>query len=112
QGPHRVVYRVELAGLCFYLKHNRVTDTRTWMRQFVRASKARQEFDSALAVAARGVPTAAPLALGEQPARHGGESYLITRGLEGCEPLNAFLARTMPRFDPRRRTRVRQRLAD
>jgi tRNA A-37 threonylcarbamoyl transferase component Bud32 len=112
QGPHRVVYRVELPGLCFYLKHNRVTDTRTWIRQLVRPSKARQEFDKALAVAARGVPTIAPLALGEQPARHGGESFLITRGLEACEPLNAFLARTLSRLDPLRRTRVRQRLAE
>src|SRR5262245_5181229 len=22
QGPHRIVYRVELPGLCFYIKHN------------------------------------------------------------------------------------------
>ena len=112
QGPHRIVYRVELPGLSFYLKHNRVTDTRTWIRQLVRPSKARQEFDRALAVAGRGVPTAAPLALGEQPARHGGESYLVTRSLEGCEPLNVFLARTMPQLDPPRRTLVRQRLCE
>ncbi len=112
QGPHRIVYRVELPGLCFYLKHNRVSDARTWMRQLVRPSKARLEYQSALAVAARGVPTVAPLALGEQPPLRGGESYFVTRGLDGCEPLNAFLARSIPRLPPERRTRVRQRLAD
>src|SRR5229473_552654 len=96
QGPHRIVYRVELPGLCFYLKHNRVNDTRAWLRQLVRSSKARQEFDRALEVAARGVPTVSPLALGEQPALHGGESYLITRDLQGCEPLNSLLAHTLP----------------
>jgi serine/threonine protein kinase len=111
QGPHRIVYRVELPGLCFYLKHNRVNDTRAWLRQLVRPSKARQEYDSALEIAARGVPTVSPLALGETPSLHSGESYLITRDLQGCEPLNSLLAHTLPRLSPVRRTRVRQRLA-
>jgi hypothetical protein len=111
QGPHRIVYRVELPGLCFYLKHNRVNDTRAWLRQLVRPSKARQEYDSALAIAARGVPTVSPLALGETPTLHGGESYLITRDLQGCEPLNSLLAHTLPRLSSMRRTQVRQRLA-
>jgi tRNA A-37 threonylcarbamoyl transferase component Bud32 len=112
QGPHRIVYRVELPGLSFYLKHNRVTDARTWLRQLVRPSKARCEYQSALAIAARGVPTVLPLAFGEQASLRGGESFLITRGLDGCIPLNLFLARTLPRLDPERRSRIRQRLAD
>jgi tRNA A-37 threonylcarbamoyl transferase component Bud32 len=112
QGPHRVVYRVELPGLSFYLKHNRVTDARSWLRQVVRTSKARQEYDSALAVAARGVPTVCALAVGEQSLWRGGESYLITRSLEPCETLNVFLAGTLPTLPPLRQTRVRQRLAD
>src|SRR5713101_9680642 len=37
-GPHRAVYRVDLPGLSCYLKHNRVTDLRTWVRQLVRPS--------------------------------------------------------------------------
>ena len=28
QGPHRIVYRVELPGLCFYVKHNFIHDQR------------------------------------------------------------------------------------
>jgi tRNA A-37 threonylcarbamoyl transferase component Bud32 len=111
QGPHRIVYRVELPGMCFYLKHNRVTDARAWLRQLVRPSKARREYDSMVAVAARGVPTVSPLALGERPALRGGESYLITRSLEGCEPLHVFLVHMLPQLAPARRTRVRQRLA-
>lgn len=112
QGPHRVVYRVELPGLCFYLKHNRVSDARAWLRRLIRPSKARQEYDSMVAVAARGVPTLAPLALGERPALRGGESYLITRGLHDCETLHAFLIHSLPRLAPDRRTQVRQHLAE
>jgi tRNA A-37 threonylcarbamoyl transferase component Bud32 len=78
----------------------------------VRVSKARQEYDRALEVAARGVPTVSPLALGEQPALAGGESYLITRDLQGCEPLNSLLAHTLPLLSLARRTRVRRQLAE
>ena len=39
-GSHRQVYRVNLPGLSFYLKHNRVRDVRTWVRQLVRPSTA------------------------------------------------------------------------
>src|SRR5262249_56594473 len=65
QGPHRIVYRVELPGLCFYVKHNLVHDQRAWFRQLVRPSKARMEFDRVMAAAARGIPTISPLALAE-----------------------------------------------
>src|SRR5579863_8085841 len=61
-GPHRIVYRVELPGLCFYIKHNLVHDQRTWLRHLVRPSKARVEFDRVTAAANRGVPTISPLA--------------------------------------------------
>src|SRR5260370_20058262 len=106
QGPHRIVYRVELPGLCFYLKHNRVNDTRAWLRQLVRPSKARQEYDRALEGAARGVPTVSPLAPGEQPAPAGGESYLITRDPQRCEPPHSLLAHTLQHVSPTRRTLV------
>lgn len=112
QGPHRVVYRVELPGLTFYLKHNLVPDSFAWIRQLVRRSKARMEYENAVAVAARGVPTVTPLALGESAClAHAGESYLITRSLDDTQPLNLFLAATLPALPPGRRTRLRQRLA-
>src|SRR5579862_1964957 len=94
QGPHRVVHRVALVdGQVIYIKHNLIPDFRSLMRQLVRPSKARMEFDRAVAVAARGVPTTAPLALGERLGLLGsGDSYLVTRALEGTETLNSFLA--------------------
>src|SRR5579871_2410724 len=57
QGAQRTVYRVTLPGLSFYLKHNRLTDLRAWLRELVRPAKARIEYGRALAVAARRVPT-------------------------------------------------------
>src|ERR1041385_569702 len=99
QGPHRVVYRVELPGLCFYVKHNFVHDQRSWFRQLVRPSKARIEFERACAAAERGIPTIAPLAVAERETRVGsGESILITRSVDNCLPLHFFLAAVLPTF--------------
>jgi tRNA A-37 threonylcarbamoyl transferase component Bud32 len=109
-GPHRTVYRVTLPGLDFHLKQYRLPDVRAWLRELVRPSKARMEHDRALAVAARGMPTVTPLALGE-PCRGTGDSFLITRTLQDVEPLGAFLQVVLPYWEPSRRTRLRQRLA-
>src|SRR5438046_2472449 len=80
KGPHRIVYRVDLQELSFYVKHNLMHDWPTWLRGLVRPSKARMEFDRAVGVAARHVPAYAVLALGEQQAFLGaGESFLISR---------------------------------
>ena len=112
QGPHRVVYRVELPGLCFYVKHNYVHDQRAWFRQLVRPSKARIEFDRVMAAAERGIPTISPLALAEEETHIGsGESILITQSLEDCIPLHFFLAAVLPTFTPPRASRLRQHLA-
>jgi tRNA A-37 threonylcarbamoyl transferase component Bud32 len=111
-GPHRTVYHVALPGLDFYLKHYRLADLRTWLRQIIRPAKARMEFDRALAVAARQVPTITPLGLGEGCARPGpSESFLVTRGLDNVEPLNIFIEQKLPTFDRSRSFRIRQRLA-
>ena len=112
-GPHRVVYRVTLPdGQVVYVKHNFVPDLRAWLRQMVRPSKARIELDQAAAVAARGVPTIEPLALGEREVFLGAcESYLVTRGLEGTQTLNTFLATTLVAMPAQRHAVVRHRLA-
>ncbi len=112
QGPHRVVYRVELPGLSFYVKHNFVHDQRAWFRQMVRQSKARLEFDRVVAATERGIPTIAPLALAEQETHVGsGESILITKSLEGCTPLHFFLAAVLPTYAEPLAARLRQQLA-
>src|SRR5687767_5675378 len=98
-GPHRIVYRVELPGLCFYVKHNFVHDSRAWFRQLVRPSKARIEFDRVMAAVERGIPTIYPLAIAEQETHVGsGESILITQSLDDCIPLHLFLAAVLPTF--------------
>ncbi|MBV9124151.1 MAG: phosphotransferase [Planctomycetes bacterium] len=113
QGPHRAVYRVELPDLTCYLKHNLLHNTRAWLRQWIRPSKARMEYQRALALAQRQVPTVVPLALGERCPRWGpGESYLITRSLEDTVPLQHFLESILPALPAPRRTRVRQALAE
>jgi tRNA A-37 threonylcarbamoyl transferase component Bud32 len=111
-GPHRTVYHVVLPELDFYLKHNRLADCRAKLREWLRPSKARSEYEHARTVAARQVPTFEPLALGEPcrgtPAR---DSFLIARALPETRPLNSFLETTLPQWPLRRRARLRQRLA-
>ncbi len=111
-GPHRTVYRVAHPQLSFYLKHYRLPDLRAWLRELIRPPKARMEFQRALAVAARRIPTVVPVALGEGRDRTGpNDSFLITRSLEDAEPVSLFLERTLPTFTAVRQTRIRQRLA-
>jgi tRNA A-37 threonylcarbamoyl transferase component Bud32 len=110
-GPHRTVYRVDLPVMNFYLKHNRVSDLRTWVRQLVRPSKAAMEFERAQAVAQRGIPTVTPLGLGEADRWGPSENFLVTRSLDATEPLSTFIDQTLPRLDAARQERVRRRLA-
>src|SRR5262245_230024 len=111
-GPHRSVYRVVLPGLDFHVKHDHPAGPRGRPRGLFRLGKARREFDRALAVARRGVPTLTPLAAGEACAAVGPHSgYLLTYTLPGAQPLHGFLERVLPGLGTRRRTRIRQRLA-
>src|SRR5438093_6282514 len=73
-GPHQTVYHVALPQIDFHLKHYRLANTRAWLRQCLRAAKARSEFEKALAVSCRGVPTATPLGYGETLGLGPGES--------------------------------------
>jgi hypothetical protein len=108
-GPHRTVYRVALPDFSFYLKHYRLTGLRAWLRQLVRPPKARTEFERAVAVAKRAVPTIVPVALGEGCARSGpSDSFLITRALDDAESMAQFIENTLPRSDRQRRARLSQ----
>ncbi len=111
-GPTRIVYRVELPGLSFFIKHNYVQDQRAWFRQMVRQSKARIEFDRVRDAASRGIPTISPLALAEEVTRIGsGESILITQSLDGAIPLHVFLSSVLPTYSEPEATRLRQSVA-
>src|SRR5205807_7453932 len=112
KGPHRVVYRVELPSLRFYVKRNLMTDRWCWVRQLIRPSKARMEYERARGVAERGLPTFLPLALGEQSSWFGpGESILITSALEETQELHTFAVNCLARMPAARQARLRQRMA-
>lgn len=107
QGQHRTVYRVQLPGLDFHLKHYPLADTRAWLRQLVRPSKARGEHERTLAVAQRGVPTLESLAIGEGPGP-AQASYLMTRTLPDATPVNEFLEQSLAALPTCAQTRLRQ----
>jgi hypothetical protein len=111
-GPHRSVYAVTLPGLTFHVKHNRIANTRAWLRELARPSKARGECQHALGVAGRRVATVTPLAIGERLGALGrGESFLVTASLDETMPLDAFVKSILPTLEPGRRPGLRRRLA-
>jgi tRNA A-37 threonylcarbamoyl transferase component Bud32 len=111
-GPHRSVYRVVLPGLDFYVKHFRLMDARTWLRQTIRPSKARMEYERTTAVAERGVSTVQALGLGEADnLALPGESYLLTQSVVGALPLSQFIVETLPRWRISTRSSHRIQLA-
>jgi tRNA A-37 threonylcarbamoyl transferase component Bud32 len=109
-APHRMLYRVTLPEVDFHLKFYPMNNVRAVLRQLVRPSKARMEYDTAREVARRGVPTIEPLALGEALQRPGA-SYLLTRTIPGTRSLAAFLENELPLLARSRATMLRQRLA-
>jgi tRNA A-37 threonylcarbamoyl transferase component Bud32 len=108
--PHRTIYRVVLPEVDCYVKHDRVTDARAWLRGCARPPKARGEHARYLAAAARGVPTLTPLAVGAAAGFGPGDSFLVTRTLD-AEPLGTFIEQALPALAPGRQARWRQRLA-
>ncbi|MFO0866678.1 MAG: lipopolysaccharide kinase InaA family protein [Gemmataceae bacterium] len=107
QGPHRVVWRVDLPSISFHLKKNLVPNWRARIRGWLRGPKARREYGLIDAVHERGIPTAQPLAWAERQ----GESYLFTRTLEHVEPLHLFFLRTFQSCEDATQTRIRQAIA-
>jgi tRNA A-37 threonylcarbamoyl transferase component Bud32 len=88
-GAHRSVYQISLPGLDIHLKHNRISGPRSFFREYLRATKAQNEFQMALNLLALGIPTIVPLAFGKS----GGflpESFIITHTLENSVPLNEY----------------------
>lgn len=109
---YRTIYRVQLPGVSFFLKHYPLSDVRSWLRQLVRPSKARGEFDKAQELARRGVATFTPLGLGERPAFLGpAESYLLSETLENTEPFDRFMELTWPTLPAAQRNRLGPRLS-
>jgi tRNA A-37 threonylcarbamoyl transferase component Bud32 len=111
-APHRAVYRVRFPDLDCHVKHYRLLGWRSWVRALLRPIKAKREYELALALSARGVPTPAPLAWGVAGSGVGPcASWLITNTIDGAESLLTFLETSLPALPSQRRTRVRQQLA-
>ncbi|HMB05221.1 MAG TPA: lipopolysaccharide kinase InaA family protein [Isosphaeraceae bacterium] len=111
-GPHRVVYRVDLPDGAVFIKHYLVPGLRAKVRQWFRRGKGRNEGRRTRYLAAIGVPTITPVALGEQRRRAFLlENYLITHAIPEAVPLDEFVERRLPRWPERRQARVRQSLA-
>ncbi len=111
-GPHRAVYRLRLPGLDCHIKHYRPLGWRSRVRELLRPNKARGEYEKALALQARGVPTPWPLAWGTEGAAGGPCSgWLITETLADAQPLLTLLEQSLPALPPPRQARIRQQLA-
>lgn len=111
-GPHRAVYRVDLAEGSIYVKHFLVPDIRAMARQWFRRGKGRNEGRRAVRLAAIGVDTIDPIALGEQRKRSFlFENYLVTQAIPETVPLDQFVEDRLPGMFPARAAKVRQALA-
>jgi serine/threonine protein kinase len=111
-GPLRVVYRVELPQGVVFIKHFLVPGLQAKLRQWFRRGKGRNEGRRTRDLAAIGVPTITPIALGEQRKRlFLFENYLITPEVPDAVPLNQFVEQHLPRWPLPRQARMRQDLA-
>ncbi|WP_406695470.1 lipopolysaccharide kinase InaA family protein [Singulisphaera sp. Ch08] len=111
-GPHRVVYRAELPEGAVYVKHFLVPGLRAKLRQWIRRGKGRNEGRRTRYLAAIGVTTITPIALGEQRKRFIlFENYLITHAIPETLPLDEFVESRLPQEPAHRQTRIRQNLA-
>ncbi len=90
-GLQRDIERVELVGGAVIVKTCRVNGPRAWWREIFRGPKAKLEFDHALALRARGLAAAEPLAWASAARFGPGASVVISRAADGV-PLQEFLA--------------------
>jgi heptose I phosphotransferase len=112
-SAHRTVYRVNLPGLSCYIKHNRVTGPRSWVREVVRGCKSVNECERLLSIAARGVPTAQAIAVGETGSGlMPGDSFLVTLALDDVETLRTVVENRLPSVPEPARASLRFALVD
>jgi tRNA A-37 threonylcarbamoyl transferase component Bud32 len=112
EGPQRVVYRVDLPEGGVFIKHFLVPGWREMFRQWLRRGKGRNEAKRAAKLAAIGVPTIVPIALGEQRRQNFlFENYLVTAEVPETVPLDDFVERILPALSEPRQTRIRHELA-
>ena len=63
-AAHRTIYRVQSNNIDFYLKQYRAVGPRNRLREVLRSTKAKAEYDQAAALSQRGIPVPRPLGWG------------------------------------------------
>lgn len=94
---HRQVFRIDSRAGAIYVKRYRARRGLARLATLLRGTPARREWEKGGELARLGIPTAAPIALGEV-VRAGipGDSLLVTCGIEASQPLSDFLAARLP----------------
>jgi len=112
-GPHRTVYRLNLATGCFYLKHYRVGDWKAVLQNVVRPPRALLEWRAAQWVADAGVSTIETVAVGRTIRRGlAFDSFLACRAIENTESLDVFITHRLQQLPTARRRIARRSLAE
>lgn len=96
-GASRTVYRVDLPDRTLFLKHYRCRHLLLAARHLCRRSAARREWIKSRAIAARHIPTATPIACGEQ--QRGGlvrDNFFLTEAIAGGRTLEDCLEHWLP----------------
>jgi tRNA A-37 threonylcarbamoyl transferase component Bud32 len=110
-GSHRTVYRVDLPQRTFFVKHYRCSTLLKASRHWMRESASKREYRRALEIERRHVPTARPVAVGEQ--RRGGlvyENYLVTEAVAQACSLDEFVDERLAGLPPPARRALRRKL--
>jgi hypothetical protein len=106
------VYRLWLPSGEYYLKHYRIPGPRAALQNFIRPCKALLEWNAAERVAACGIPTAEPLAIGRTYAGWRiADSYLLTRAIPDTVPLHDFVLHGLREISGQSRARIVQQIA-
>lgn len=111
-GTNRLVYRVDHGDEPLYVKRYRHRRGLARLAPLVRGSPARREWNKALELSRRGIPTALPVALGED-LRAGipSDSLLVTREIPASQSLDLFLQGELPRWPAQQQRATRRWLA-
>lgn len=111
-GRHRTVYRLNLRVGRFYSKHYKVPDWRAMLQNLVQPCKAKCEWRAATQVAAVGIDTMCPVAVGWT--KHGPwttDSWFLSREIEDVQTVHDFVTDSLGRLPSAQRTAVRRQLA-
>ena len=111
-GTNRLVYRVDRGDEPLYVKRYRHRRGLARLAPLLRGSPARREWKKALELSRRGIPTAMPVALGED-LRAGipSDSLLVTREIPASQSLDQFLLDELPRWTATEQRATRRWLA-